>query len=192
MLDVIHLIVTVLSDRPSFECNVTGRPIWFHPLKLTFSTYFRVVVAKHGMDVMLSGGFGRRTVGGAWDGDWKRWLSSSDVTFLQKSQGLVKRHSYFMQAVCTSLWIDCFETHYGSYIAPRPQLSCKKPDNFSLDYMGPLMHPCCIKVLFKNYNNLTDPNFWIIVLNKHTHTQNTHKKTDFWIIRGFISNENLL
>ncbi len=64
MLDVIQLIVTVLSDRPSFECNVTGRPIWFHLLKLTFSTYFRVVVAKHGMGVMLSGGFGRRTVGG--------------------------------------------------------------------------------------------------------------------------------
>ncbi len=29
---------------------------------------------------------------------------SSDITFLQKSQGLLKRHSYFM-------WIDCFETY---------------------------------------------------------------------------------
>ncbi len=45
-LDVIHLIVTILSDRPSFEweCNVTGRPIWFCPLKLTFSTCFRVAL----------------------------------------------------------------------------------------------------------------------------------------------------
>ncbi len=36
MLDVIHLIVTILSDSPSFEweCNVTGRPIWFRLLKL--------------------------------------------------------------------------------------------------------------------------------------------------------------
>ncbi len=31
-------------------------------------------------------------------------LSSSDITFLQKSQGLLKRHSYLM-------WIDCFETY---------------------------------------------------------------------------------
>ncbi len=49
------------------------------------------------------------TVGGTRDGDWRRWLSSSDVTFLQKSQGLVKKHSYFMQAVCILLWTDCFE-----------------------------------------------------------------------------------
>ncbi len=48
MLDVIHLIVTVVSDCPSFEweCNVTGEPIWFRPIKLTFSTCFRVVVAQ--------------------------------------------------------------------------------------------------------------------------------------------------
>ncbi len=48
---------------------------------------------------------------GARDGDWRRWLRSSDVTFLRKSQGLVKRYSYFMQAVCTLLWIECFETY---------------------------------------------------------------------------------
>ncbi len=51
------------------------------------------------------------TVGGVQDGDWRWWLSSSDVTFLRKSQGIVKKHSYFMQAVCTLLWIDCFETY---------------------------------------------------------------------------------
>ncbi len=63
------------------------------------------------MDAMLSGGLAK----GRWavlrmvteGGD----LSSSDVTFLQKSQGLVKKHSNFMQAVCILLWIDCFETY---------------------------------------------------------------------------------
>ncbi len=83
MLDVIHLIVTILSDRPSFEweCNVTGRPIWFRPLKLTFSTCFRVVVAQqwHGRDAVW--GFGKRTVGGARDGDWRWWLSRSTSHF---------------------------------------------------------------------------------------------------------------
>ncbi len=51
------------------------------------------------MDAMLSGGLAK----GVWDG--------SDITFLRKSQRLVKRHSYFMQAVCNLLLIDCFETY---------------------------------------------------------------------------------
>ncbi len=54
--------------------------------------------------VMLSGGLAK----GRWvvlgmvieGGD-----SSSDITSLRKSQGLVKNHSYFMQAVCTFLWM---------------------------------------------------------------------------------------
>ncbi len=46
--------------------------------------------------------------GGQYSG-W--WLKVVTVTFLRKSQGLVKKHSYFMQAVCTLLWIDCFETY---------------------------------------------------------------------------------
>ncbi len=73
-----------------------------------------------------------------WDsGQWLGWwLSSSDVTFLRKSQGLVKKHSYFMQAVGILLWTDCFETYIC--IAPRPQLSWTKPGNFSFDNMGPL------------------------------------------------------
>ncbi len=54
---------------------------------------------------------GRWMVGGARDGDWRQWLSSSDITLLRRSQGLVKRHSYFMQAVSTLLWTDCFETY---------------------------------------------------------------------------------
>ncbi len=56
-------------------------------------------------------GVWQKNGGGARDGDWRRWPSSSEVTFLWKSQGLVKNHSYFMQAVCTLLWIDCFETY---------------------------------------------------------------------------------
>ncbi len=43
-----------------------------------------------------------------------------------------------MQDVCTLLWIDCFETYIVGYISPRPQLSWKKPENFSFDNMGPL------------------------------------------------------
>ncbi len=140
MLKLIHLIVTILSDRPSFEweCNVTGRPIWF-------STCVLVVVAQqlHGHDAVW--GFGERTVGGAQDVDWRRWLSNPDITFLRKLQGLVKNHSYFMQAVCTLLWTDCFETY--SYIAPRPLLSWKKPGNFSFDNMGPLNSNIHIKTL---------------------------------------------
>ncbi len=58
---------------------------------------------------------------GVWKKDGGRclgwWLSSSDIT-LRKSQGLVKKHSYFMQAVCTLLWT-------GLHI-PRPLLSWKK------------------------------------------------------------------
>ncbi len=38
-------------------------------------------------------------------------VGGSDDTFLLKSQGLVKKHSYFMQAVCIFLWTDCFETY---------------------------------------------------------------------------------
>ncbi len=70
------------------------------------------------MDATLSGGLAK----GGWavlgtvteGGD-----SSLDVTFLQKSQGLVKKHHYFMQAVWALLWTDCFETYMVvSYIAP--------------------------------------------------------------------------
>jgi len=50
--------------------------------------------------------------GGRCSGWWlKAVMNSSDVTFLRTSQGLVKRHSYFMQAVWALLWIDCFETY---------------------------------------------------------------------------------
>ncbi len=96
--DPSHIIITVLSDRPSFEweCNVTVRPIWFCSLKLTFSTCFRVVVAQHGMDTMLTGALakGRWAVLGMVNEGLLVRLSSSDITFLRKLQGLVKRPSY--------------------------------------------------------------------------------------------------
>ncbi len=64
MLDVIHLIVTVLSDHHPLSESVTlqlGRS--------GLSTCFCGVVAQrwHGGDAVW--GFGRRTVGGARDGD---------------------------------------------------------------------------------------------------------------------------
>ncbi len=143
MLDVIHLIVTILSDRPSFkwECNVTGRPIWFRPLKLTFLTSFRVVVAQqwHGHDAVW--GFGKRSLGrwavlGMVDegGNWVVRTSH----FLRKSQGLVKK-AQLLYAGCVQFTVDrLFWNLYGSCIVPRPLLSWKKPGNFSFDNMGSL------------------------------------------------------
>ncbi len=136
MLDVIHLMVTVLSDRPSFEweCNVTGRPIWFRPLKLTFSTCFHVVVAQkwHGRDVVW--GFGKRMVGSVRDGDWRRWrhIFTEITRACEKAQ--------LLYAGCVHFTVDWrFWNLYGCYIAPRPQLSWKKPGNFRFDNMEPLI-----------------------------------------------------
>ncbi len=135
MLDVIHLIVTVLSDRPSseWECDVTCRPIWSSEPFRHVSVW---LLLSNGMDAMLFGGLGKRMVGGARDGDWRRWLSSSDITFLRKSQRLVKRHSYFMQAVWALLWTDCFGTYMVVTYPLRPLLSWKEPGNVSFDNMG--------------------------------------------------------
>ncbi len=75
------------------------------------------------------------TVGGARDGAVMRWLSSSDVTFLQKSQWLMKKHSYFMQTVHVTVdWL--FWNLYCSYISPRPQLSWKKARKFKFWQYG--------------------------------------------------------
>ncbi len=69
------------------------------------------------MDAMLSRGLAK--------GRWAVlgmvtvvYTFSQKITFLRKSQGLMKKHSYFMQAV--HFTVDC------------PQLSWKKPGNFSL------------------------------------------------------------
>ncbi len=46
--------------------------------------------------------------------------------------------SPLLYAVCVHLTVDwLFWNLYGSYIAPRPLLSWKKPGNFSFDYIGP-------------------------------------------------------
>ncbi len=63
------------------------------------------------------------TVGGA-----RQWLSSLDVTYLQKSQGLVKKHSYFMLVVCILLWL------FWNLHSPNTSDIM----NFGFDNMGPL------------------------------------------------------
>ncbi len=124
MLDVIHLI-TVLSDRPSFEweCNVTGRPIWFHPVKLTFSTCFRVFVAQQWHGAMLFGGLAK----GQWavlrmtteGGDWVVLTSH----FYRSYKVLWKSIS----TLCRLCDLYC-----------GPLLSWKNAEKFSCDNMGPL------------------------------------------------------
>ncbi len=86
---------------------------------------FRVVVAQqwHGRDVVW--GFGKRTVGGARD-------IFSEVT-------MAREKAQVLYAGCVHFTVDwLFWNLYGSYIAPRPLLSWKKPGNFSFDNMGPL------------------------------------------------------
>ncbi len=55
-------------------------------------------------------GKSKKTVGGARDGDWRRWITVD--------------------------WL--FLNVYGSYIAPTPQLSWEKPEHFIFDNIGPL------------------------------------------------------
>ncbi len=83
---------TMLRDTSGFQWHVSPKPVTCQWMPHVW-------------------GFGKRTVGSARDGDWRRWLSRSDITFLRKLHGLVKKHSYFMQSVCTLLWTDCFKTY---------------------------------------------------------------------------------
>ncbi len=154
MLDVIHLIVTVLSDRPSFEweCNVTGWPIWFPLLKLTFSSCFRVVVAQQCHGVMLSGGLAK----GWWvvlgmvteGGDW--------VVLTSHFYGSDKGSWMLLYAGCVNFTVDWqFWKLFGICIAPRPLLSWKKTGHFCFDNMGPLNQ---VKMILNSYwilNELT-------------------------------------
>ncbi len=79
-------------------------------------------------------GFGKRTVLGMVTEGSDR---SSDVTFLRKSQGLVKRHSYFNAGYVhfTVNWL-----FWNLYVVTYPLdlLSRKKLGHFSFDNMGPL------------------------------------------------------
>ncbi len=66
-----------------------------------------LLLLHNGMDAMLSGGLAK-----AW------WVvlgmvteGGDGVVQTSRSQGLVKRHSYFIQAECTLLWTDCFEMY---------------------------------------------------------------------------------
>ncbi len=69
-----------------------------------------LLLLRNGMEAMLSGGLakGRWVVLGMVNegDDWV--VRTSHFT---EVKGLVKMHSYLMQAVCTLLWIDCFETY---------------------------------------------------------------------------------
>ncbi len=115
-------------------------------VKVNLSTCFRVVVSQqwHGRDVVW--GFGKRTVGGARDGDWRRcW-----VVLTSHCYGSHKGSWKGTAALCRlcALCMDwLFRNLYGSYIAPRPLLSWKKPLDFSFDNMGHFK--TCLK---KKYN----------------------------------------
>ncbi len=139
MVDVIPLIVTVLSDRPSleWECNVTGRLIWFRPLKWTFSTCFRVVVAlSNGMDAMLFAGFGAGAVLGLVTEEGGDWVVLTSHFYGSHKGSWTITASLFR--LC-ALYCGLFWNLYGSYISARPQLSWKKQGNFSFDNIGPLL-----------------------------------------------------
>ncbi len=123
MLNVIHLIVTILSDRHQsfdlWECNITGQPIWFHLLKLTFSTCFPVVAAQqwHGRDAVW--GFGK-----------SRWMVTEGGDWLVLTSHFYGSHKDSLNITATlcrlcelSCGLTCFETWPGS---------------FSFDNMGPL------------------------------------------------------
>ncbi len=133
MLDVIHLIVTVLSDHPSFEweCDVTGRPIWSSE---PFRHVSVLLLLSNGMDAMLFGGLAKGwwvVLGMVTEGsDWVVLTSRFYVTTAREKAQL-------LYAGCASFTVDwLFWNLYGSYISPRPLLSWKKPGNFSFDNMG--------------------------------------------------------
>ncbi len=110
---------------PKWECNITGRPIWFRSFKLTFSTCFHVVVAQqwHGRDAVC--GFDKRPV------LWIDWVVLTSY-FYGSHKGSEK--AQLLYAGCVHFTVDwLFWNLYGSYIAPRPLLSWKKPGNFSFD-----------------------------------------------------------
>ncbi len=65
-------------------------------------------------------------------------LYSREVCDFGRTEGLVKNHSYFMQAVCTLLWIDCFE-NYMVVTYPLDLSYHEKSQEISvLKNMGPL------------------------------------------------------
>ncbi len=111
-IDVIHFIVTVLSDHPSFEweCNITGRQIWLRPLKWTFLTCFHVVAAQHGMDAMLSEGLAKwrwAVLGMVTEGD--DWVVRTSH-FYGSYKGSWKAQLLYAGCVHFTV-IDCFETY---------------------------------------------------------------------------------
>ncbi len=101
-----------------------------------------LLLLSNDMDAMLSGGLAKgrwafclRVVTEGGEGGSK--LSSLDVTFLRKSQGLVKKLIY---AGCVSFTVDwLFWNLYGRLVTyPLDLLSWKKSGIFSFENMGAL------------------------------------------------------
>ncbi len=125
-------IIHARRDPPSFEweCNVSGRPEHrLCSLKWTLTTCVRVVVASAWHGAMLSGGRWA-VLGMVTESFWHHIFT--EVTSAREKSPIV-------YAGCVRFTVDwLFWNIYGSYIAPRPLLSWKKPGKFSFTNMGPL------------------------------------------------------
>ncbi len=141
--------ITVLSDPPSLEreCNVTGQPIWFRPLKLNFQQVSVLwLLSMAWSDAVWE--FGRRTVGcGQWSGWWLKAVTEYFWHHIFTEVTRAREKSQLLYAGCVSFtvyWL--FWNLHGSYMSPRPLLSWNKPGNFSFENMGPLISPNSLEI----------------------------------------------
>ncbi len=138
MVDVIHLIVTVLSDRPSLEWDVcTGQLIWFSSVKVNLFNMFPCCCCSvMAWTQCCLRGLGRWA--GARVGDWRGgdWVVLTSHFYVSHKGSWKITASLFR--LC-AFYCGLFWNIYGSYISARPQLSWKKQGNFSFDNMGPLL-----------------------------------------------------
>ncbi len=146
-----HNYVTALVGSKTNKGKTGGGPfkpaqIWlsyirslkYHLVVMLGARIAEIAQQWHRRDVVW--GFGKRTVGGARD-DWVVLTSH----FMEVTR--TREKTATLCAVCTLLWMDCFETYM---VAPRPLLSWKKPGHFSFDNMGLLRE-------FALQHELTDP-----------------------------------
>ncbi len=121
---VLHL-TTILCMKKclcAFLCKTTN--LWF------------IIICNCIYIVVIDCGW-RMDLGGAWDGDWV--VLTSHFTEVSKA----REKSQLLYAGCVHFNVDwLFWNLYGRNIAPRPQLSWKKPGNVSFDNMGPLRCLC--------------------------------------------------
>ncbi len=77
--------------------------------------------------------------GGRCSGWWLKAVTESFGRHIFTEVTRAREKTQLLYAGCVSFTVDwLFWNLYGSYIAPRPQLSWKKTGNFSFDNMGPL------------------------------------------------------